>query len=128
MNNLGERIKFLRESKHMTQKTLGDIVDLHGSNIGRIENGKVFPTSDVLLKIAICFEVSCDWLLTGEDAKTQMCENADEIDLIRLYKQLPPEDQIDIKEMIEFKLYKSKKARETNSKSFTTIDSNSMTG
>lgn len=112
MNSLGERVKSLRENMRMTQQDLGNIVELHGSNVGRIENGKVFPSSDVLLKMAIYFGVSCDWLLTGEDAKTQICDNADEANLIRLYRQLSPKDKDVIQELIEFKIYKAEKEKD----------------
>ncbi|MCI8986001.1 MAG: helix-turn-helix transcriptional regulator [Lachnospiraceae bacterium] len=112
MNTLGERVKSLRENMNITQQELGNIVKLHGSNIGRIEKGKVFPTSDVLLKISTYFNVSCDWLLTGSDAKTHFCDNADEINLINLYRRLTTKDQADIQEMMEFKLYKAEKKKE----------------
>lgn len=111
MNSLGDRVKSLRENMKMTQQDLGNIVELHGSNIGRIENGKVFPSSDVLLKMAVYFDVSCDWLLTGENAKTQICDNADEANLIRLYRQLSPKDKNNIQELIEFKLYRAEKEK-----------------
>lgn len=125
MCTLGERIKTLRENKQMTQQNLGDIVKLHGSNIGRIEKGKVFPTSDVLLDIAICFGVSCDWLLTGKDSEIKFCDNADEISLIQSYRRLNPEDKNDIHELIEFKLYRAEKEKDTTVKSSKPIDSQS---
>lgn len=125
MCTLGERIKTLRENKQMTQQNLGDIVNLHGSNIGRIEKGKVFPTSDVLLKIALCFDVSCDWLLTGKNADIPFCDNADEISLIQSYRQLATEDKDDIHELIEFKLYRAEKKKDIIVKSSELIDSKS---
>lgn len=115
MDNLGNRIKLLREGKNMTQQALGDIVNLHGSNIGRIEKGKIFPTSDVLLKLSICFGVSCDWLLTGENANTQICDNADENNLLQLYRRLSSQDKHDIQDLIEYKLYKAKKEKDKTS-------------
>lgn len=112
MDNLGSRVKSLREGMNMTQQALGNIVNLHGSNIGRIENGKVFPTSDVLLKISIYFGVSCDWLLTGENTNIHICDNADEINFIDLYRKLSTKDKADIQELMEFKLYKAEKEKE----------------
>lgn len=85
MNSLGERIKFLREKMKMTQQELGDVVKLHGSNIGRIEKGKVFPDSDVLLKMAIYFGVPCDWLLTGEDISSPSSISPEEQQLLTYY-------------------------------------------
>lgn len=112
MNSLGSRIKSLRENRKMTQQALGDIVKLHGSNIGRIESGKVFPTSDVVLKMSIYFGVSCDWLLTGKNANSQVSDDADELNLIHLYRKLSSKDKADIQELMEFKLYKAEKEKE----------------
>ncbi len=130
MNNLGSRIKFLRDSMDMTQQDLGNIVGLHGSNIGRIENGKVFPTADILLKIATHFNVSCDWLMMGENAETHICDNADETNLIRLYRQLSLKDKEIIQELIEFKLYKAEKGKNHNLKSsgLTNTEKNNLVG
>lgn len=131
MNSLGERVKSLRENMKLTQQDLGDIVELHGSNIGRIEKGKVFPASDVLLKMAIYFGVSCDWLLTGENAHVQNCENADEANLIYLYRKLSEKDKIDIQDMIEFKIYKAEKKKGTpqiTSSHTTSTADNNMVG
>lgn len=126
MDNLGNRIKLLREGKNMTQQALGDIVNLHGSNIGRIEKGKIFPTSDVLLKLSICFGVSCDWLLTGENANTQICDNADENNLLQLYRKLSIQDKRDIQDLIEYKLYKAKKEKEKTSSISETTNNNNL--
>lgn len=127
MDSLGKRVKSLRENMKLTQQDLGDIVDLHGSNVGRIENGKVFPASDVLLKMAIYFGVSCDWLLTGEDRQTKICDNADETNLIHLYRQLSPRDKNEIQELIEFKIYKAENEKDKEKSSFLTgIEKNNM--
>lgn len=129
MNTLGTRVKTLREKMKMTQQDLGDIVDLHGSNIGRIEKGKVSPASDTLLRMAIYFDVSCDWLLRGENAKTQICESADAANLMRLYRQLSPKDKIEIQELMEFKIYKTEQGKNNQKTSaLTSTESNSHTG
>lgn len=60
---IGERILSLRKEYHLTQVQLGEISGLHGSNISRIEKGAVFPSGDVVLKMADYFQVSCDYIL-----------------------------------------------------------------
>lgn len=120
MEILGLRIKKLRENKKITQQELGVIIGLHGSNVGRIENGKVYPTSDVLLKICQYFSVSCDWLLTGEEKSDHsFCDYAGERDLLRLYRQLSAKDKAEIEELIEFKIERAKKGNRSNAKSST---------
>lgn len=53
----------LRKENHLTQAQLGEISNLHGSNISRIEKGHVFPSGDVVLKLSNYFNVSCDYIL-----------------------------------------------------------------
>lgn len=124
MKTLGERVEFLRKQIQITQQELGDIVELHGSNIGRIEKGKVYPTSDVLLKMSIYFGVSCDWLLTGKNAETQTCENADEANLLFQYRKLSEIDKADIQTQIEYKLYKAEKEKNVKLSNFTDTSNN----
>lgn len=112
MDTLGNRIKFLRNKYNLTQEHLGEIVGLHGSNIGRIENNKVYPTADILLKISAHFKVSCDWLLTGLNSDNDSCENADENILINSYRELSDEDKKEILNLIEYKIYKAKEKAE----------------
>lgn len=117
MENLGSRIKHLREEMKLTQQDLGDIVELHGTNIGRIENGKVFPSSDVLLKMAIYFDVSCDWLMTGDNAKTQILANDLENELLNNFRTLYPDDKEEIMAIIRLKKNKVKRDLSTIEKS-----------
>ncbi|MDE5818306.1 MAG: helix-turn-helix domain-containing protein [Lachnospiraceae bacterium] len=123
INDLGCRIKRLRKNKKMTQQELGAIIGLHGSNVGRIEQGKIYPTSDVLLNICHYFSVSCDWLLTGEDQTEQSySNNTDEQNFLYAFRQLSSTDKNEIKELIEFKLERAKKEN-NNAKSSILTDS-----
>lgn len=110
-DSLGTRIKTLRKQMNMSQKELGEIVNLHNSNIGRIENGNVYPTADVLLKLSHFFHVSSDWLLSGTEFNTEICNNADEITLLNNYRQLTDSEKSDISGLIEYKLYKASKEK-----------------
>lgn len=49
---LGKRIKELREQQGMTQQDLADKTGLQRSNIARIESGKYSTGQDILSKIA----------------------------------------------------------------------------
>jgi transcriptional regulator with XRE-family HTH domain len=108
MNTLGTRIKSLRENKNLTQQQLGEIVELHGSNIGRIEKGKVYPTSDILLKISQYFNVSCDWLLLGENANSQILAFDKEHNFIEIFRQLPTVAQNEVLNYMEYLFIKYK--------------------
>lgn len=114
LNELGPRIKKLRDENRMTQQALGLVAGLHSTNIGRIEKGKITPTADVLLKIAHHFGVSCDWLLTGENDREPAVPNQDELKLIRLYRRLSTQDRAEVMGMVEYKIYKSGIMVDTN--------------
>lgn len=118
MEEIGTRIKSLREHGKLTQQELGNIVSLHGSNIGRIEKGKVYPTADVIMKLSKHFKVSCDWIIFGESANMQIYENPNEYSLLFKYRHLPETAQKDIMEYLDFKidrLSKKKGSVETSS-------------
>lgn len=64
---LGNRIKFLRESKKLTQKDLAQYLGTTARNIGFYETGDRNPPIDTLNKLADFFGVSVDYLLGRTD-------------------------------------------------------------
>lgn len=48
---LGQRIKSIRESKGMTLKELGHLIDKEPQSISRVEHGQINPTYIYLLKV-----------------------------------------------------------------------------
>ena len=107
-NNIGTRLKRLRQNAHMSQSSLGKLVGKDGTTIGRYENNSLPIPSDVLLILSRHFEVSTDWILTGDTAYMQRQGELDEKlnNFSSLFQQLHNEDQLDIIELMEFKLYK----------------------
>jgi len=65
-NILGERAKFFREKKHLTQETLSDLSGLSQTEISRIENGHFRNLSaETIRKLARVFEIAPDVLVQG---------------------------------------------------------------
>lgn len=56
--NLGKRIKTLREQRKLTQPELGTLIDKDYQALGRIENGRVNPSSFIVYQIALALKVS----------------------------------------------------------------------
>lgn len=56
-------MKKLRKSRGMTQRELGEYLNLSDRVIGYYEADRHFPDGDVLVKIADLFNVSVDFLL-----------------------------------------------------------------
>jgi len=77
---ISERLKCLREERGYTQSELSELL-LVGSQtqIWRWESGKQKPSLDALIRIAILFEVSTDYLLGLTDLRNSVCK--DDLDL-----------------------------------------------
>lgn len=61
--SLGEKIKELREEKHLSIRELGRRTDVSGMHISNIEKGKVNASSGLVTKIADALEANVDELL-----------------------------------------------------------------
>ncbi len=53
----GERVKFIRENRNLTQEKMAEYVGLEYQTISRIETGENFTSFVTLLKIAECLNV-----------------------------------------------------------------------
>jgi len=60
--DLGKRIKQLREERKLTQPELGALIDKDYQVIGRLENGRVNPSSFLVYRIALALKVSMNEL------------------------------------------------------------------
>lgn len=75
----GVRLKELREEKGITQRELGNIVNVSDRVIGYYESNDRFPKDEnVLRKIADYFNVTVDYLLGRTGIKTAYSERINE--------------------------------------------------
>ena len=56
--NVGERIQLTREQRRISQKDLANKVGLTKFDIDKIENGRVVPTTELLVKIEEVLNIS----------------------------------------------------------------------
>lgn len=63
----GERLKWAREQKKMSQEELSILLDIGVPQIWRYETGKAEPLPAQLVKIAKALDVTIDWLLGVSD-------------------------------------------------------------
>lgn len=89
-NKIGARVKQLRFRNNLSQKELAEKLDVELSTIIEIECGENPPTVIILLKLKRIFNVTVDWILTGESSGDSIDFN----DLVGDYNE-------DLKEMIE---------------------------
>lgn len=68
---LGEKIKYLRKSKGISQEELATMLKVNRNYLSRVETGKSEPTAGTLKDIAEIFGIDLNSLLdiTGKDAK-----------------------------------------------------------
>jgi transcriptional regulator with XRE-family HTH domain len=68
LRNLGRRLRELR-GFDLTQGELAKELGISQSQLSKYERGVVAPPADILFFIKQRFQVSIDWLLTGEGLK-----------------------------------------------------------
>lgn len=118
MNSLGQRIKFLREEKGMSQNDVAKSTGISRSNIGKIENDKISPNCDAVIELAKLFKVSTDFLLLGkESAQNVAIINSDtsslseeEKDLVLAFRHFDELDKELIKNTVDSLLKRLEKS------------------
>lgn len=67
---LGQRIKYFRKAKKLTQEQLAEIVSMEPNSISIIESGRNFPTLNSLEKIAKALDIELNILFRYNLNKT----------------------------------------------------------
>lgn len=67
MEQIGKRLRELREGSRLTQTQVAAIVGVQQSRINRYETGKSTPSPEVFIKYADFFDVSMDYLYCRTD-------------------------------------------------------------
>lgn len=62
----GARLRSARNSKRFTQHHVANALGLNFTTISKYENDKSQPDNETLQRMAVLYDVSIDWLLTGE--------------------------------------------------------------
>jgi len=69
MENRENRIKQLREERHMTQVRLSIELEVSQEAVSAYEHGKHYPSVSTLMKLANLFHTSCDYILGLTDLR-----------------------------------------------------------
>ncbi len=67
MEKFGQKLKYLRQEKGLSQVELAERLNVDKSTIAKYETGKIEPSLTMLKSIAIFFDVSADYLLGISD-------------------------------------------------------------
>ena len=67
---LGQRIKYFRKAKNLTQEQLAELVGMEPNSISIIESGRNFPTLNSLEKIANALDIELNLLFRYNSNKS----------------------------------------------------------
>ena len=123
--SVANRIKFLRESKNMTQVEFGKIAGVSDKAVSTWENGTAEPRMGAIQKIADYFGVSKGWII-DESSSSSVSDQADSLfigkysrdvfDVAMKYNSLDSADKIRAAERIDTLLEDEKYKKESINK------------
>ena len=67
-NNIGNRIKKIRNEHDLSQIELAEMLSISQASIGHYENGKRKPPIKILIKLSKIGNVSLDWIIKGKQS------------------------------------------------------------
>lgn len=112
MDTIGNRIRHARKINNLSLTDVKDKTGLSTGNLSELENDKFAPSSNALIAFRQLFNVTIDWLLTGEPPMTppgskniteipeRLDLNDEELKLIEAYRTLDEERRRDIRGFI----------------------------
>jgi len=111
LDTIGKRIRYARKINKLSLTEVKDKTGLSTGNLSELENDKFAPSSNTLIEFKQLFDISIDWLLTGEPPmKLIKSENVMEIpepylneeekELVKAYRKLDKEKRRDIQGFI----------------------------
>ena len=100
MAHLGEILSELRQDRGLTQKELGEIMNVSPGTISNYENGVHLPDAEKLIALADFFGVTTDYLLARTPHSipaaiwtTKVTKHKTLADLIAIFSRLPEDRQ-----------------------------------
>ncbi len=91
METIGSRLKTIRKNNNISIKKLAEMTHISSSNISDIENNKISPSANAIIRICSELEISTDFLLLGKESP-KLTEGASSI--MELYNLLSDENKI----------------------------------
>lgn len=125
MDTIGQRVKYARKKKNLTQIDIYKKTGISSGNLSDIENNKSHPSAQALISLKRELDVSIDWILTGKEIvqdefflkESQLEYRTDELlplsdqekEMLWMYRKLDARDREDAKGNIEMKYWRSKR-------------------
>lgn len=91
---VGNRIYELREKKGYTKEQLAELADISVSHVHNIENGNSGFTTWILYRLSQIFDVSTDYLLSGQGSDLKSTR------ITKLLADLNAEKRVEVEDVI----------------------------
>jgi len=69
---IGQKIQQLRKEKGWTQDQLAEIIKIDSKQISKYERDLAIPSTEIIVELALAFNISTDYLLIDESIKIPM--------------------------------------------------------
>lgn len=99
---LGERIRYQREQMKMSRDDVARLTGISLAQVSRYENDESQPTASALIALARTLSASIDWLVGIEEAIGDEGLNAQEIEILRLFREKSPERRLAALEIMKW--------------------------
>ena len=95
MSELGKRIQELRKQSGLTQAQLASKIEISHTQLTRYESKNIQPPADVLQRMANIFDVSIDYIVSGNksDKVEQTLKDAELIKQFKRLDHMPEEEK-----------------------------------
>ena len=118
MDSIGNRIRERRKELRLTQTDMHRECGITSGALSQIENGSRVPSAIAFFSISQALNCSMEYLITGVSSETKNIEIfGNEKKLLDGFRELSEDDQEELIGLLEMKLRKTHKARETSAKS-----------
>jgi transcriptional regulator with XRE-family HTH domain len=107
---VGQKIRQIRKSRHLTQADLASRIGVTQSDLSRMENGEYKVGLDTLFKILQVFELSMSHFFEESDAEAPAASR--EAAPFEDWAALPDETRREVREFIAFKKMQVEKTRD----------------
>jgi transcriptional regulator with XRE-family HTH domain len=110
VTTFGKRLKEARTHRQLTQNEVAGKLGIDFTTISKYENNKSQPDNEILRELASMYEVSLDWLITGQEAGDK---SANKILVNGLMEPLTDEEARHLLDSLEmFRLLKAKRIKD----------------
>ncbi|MEL6700006.1 MAG: helix-turn-helix transcriptional regulator [Bacteroidota bacterium] len=64
---MNERLRFLRRNRNLHQQDIANLLGITRAAYSKLEGGQIQPSPDKLKMLSAYYQVSIDWIVTGEE-------------------------------------------------------------